>query len=167
MYSKARIAGHPIHPMLVSIPIGSFVLALLSSLIYLGSGSAFWIEASYWLSLSGIATGLFAALFGLIDWWVIPDHASAKTAANWHMILNVLNILLFAAGWWLLGGLAGPVGRDIGIPLALQALGVGVLLVTGWLGGEMVYRHHVAVEPVAPEEQALVDEYEHIRRRAA
>src|SRR4051794_25975774 len=69
--STASIGGHPLHPMIVPLPIGFLVGALLSDLGYLSVHSAFWAEATRWLLLGGLLTGILAALLGLIDFLTI------------------------------------------------------------------------------------------------
>ncbi|MGE5618725.1 MAG: DUF2231 domain-containing protein [Sphingomonadaceae bacterium] len=165
MFSRARIFGHPIHPMIIPLPIGSFVLGLLSLIVFAFTADFFWLQASYWLSIAGVVGGLLAAVAGLVDWATIPRDVAAKPIATWHGVLNGSIVVLFFVSWLLLGGFTGPVAGNVTPPLILQALGVIWLGVSGWLGWEMVYRHHVGVEPVSNQERRIVEEEEH--RRAA
>lgn len=165
MFSRARIFGHPIHPMIIPLPITSFLLALVTLIVFAATGISFWLEASYWLSIFGAVAGLVAAIPGLIDWATIPNNVAAKPVGTLHMVLNLSIVVLFFVSWLLLGGTAGPTGVNLGLVLALEVVGVALLAISGWLGWEMVYRHHVAIEPVSAEEQRIVEEEE--RRRAA
>lgn len=165
MYSRARIAGHPIHPMLVPLPITSFILGLVALIVFAAGGDPFWLRASYYLAIFGPIAAVAAAIFGLIDWSAIPADAAAKTIATTHLALNVTIAVLFFVSWLLLGGTAGPIAADVTLPLVLQVIGVALLLVSGWLGWDLVYRHHVAIEPVSSEEARIVESFE--RRRAA
>lgn len=95
---------------------------------------------------AGIVTGLLAAIFGAIDWAAIPAATRAKSVATAHGLGNVVVIALFAIAWQL--------RRDepsvaAGLPLALELIGLAVALVTGWLGGELVDRLGVGVDPGA------------------
>lgn len=175
MYSKERIFGHPVHPMLISFPIASFVFALVSLIAFGASRDPFWFTASYWLSIVGVGTGLLAAVFGLVDWLGIPSDAAAKAVGLWHMLLNVTIVGLYFIAWLSLGGLNGPLTAavidvpvliDTTVPLLLQLVGTLLLVTSGWLGGHLIYRHHVAIEPVGAEEAALVDDFERGRRAA-
>src|SRR3954470_20649341 len=102
--STASVGGHPIHPMIVPLPIGFLVAALLSDIGYSLNGSAFWVEASRWLILGGIVTGILAALFGLIDFLTIA-YVRSRTAAWVHflgnaaaIVLSVINLLIRPSG---------------------------------------------------------------------
>jgi uncharacterized membrane protein len=89
-----------------------------------------------------VITGLLAALFGLIDWLAIPPGTRAKRIGQWHAIGNVIVVVLFAASWWLRR-------IDPATPstpaFILGLIGLGLALVTGWLGGELVDRLGVGV----------------------
>ncbi len=165
MFSRARIFGHPIHPMIIPLPIASFILSLISLIVYAVGGGSFWLAGSYWLAIVGVLAGLLAALPGLVDWATIPSDVAAKPVGTAHMLLNITIVLLFFVSWLLLGGISEIGAVGVAGPLVLQAIGVALLTVSGWLGWEMVYRHHVGVEPISVEEVRIVEEEEH--RRAA
>lgn len=165
MFSRARILGHPIHPMLIPLPITSFILALVALAAFAANGDAFFLRASYYLAIFGVLAGLVAGIPGLVDWFTIPGDVAAKPVATLHLALNATIVVLFFVSWLLLGGFSGVASPPIALPLALQVVGVALLAVSGWLGWEMVYRHHVAIEPVATEERRIVKSFE--RRRAA
>ena len=60
--------GHPIHPMLVTIPIGAFVATLAFDIASVAVEGRAYGRPAVWLSLIGIASGLLASLFGLVDY---------------------------------------------------------------------------------------------------
>src|SRR3954447_14845031 len=91
--STAAIGGHPIHPMLVPFPIAFLVGALLTDIVFLRTGDAFWARGSFWLLSAGIVTGAAAAIFGLIDFLSIP-RARSLAAAWMHFLGNGLAIVL-------------------------------------------------------------------------
>lgn len=93
----------------------------------------------------GVVGALLAALPGLIDLLSLTD-PKVKKIAVWHMVINLLAVALFAYNWWIRRG-ALPEGNP---PVLLSALGVVLIGISGWLGGEMVYVHGVAVEPRPP-----------------
>jgi uncharacterized membrane protein len=138
--SRAAIGGHPIHPMLVPFPIAFLVGAFVVDLVFALGGDPFWARAGFWLLAAGIVTGAVAAAFGLIDFLAIP-RARALAAAWVHFLGNGAAILL--ALWNLVQrwGEIGPGGGGI----ALSAIVVLILLVTGWLGGELAYRYRIGV----------------------
>ena len=140
MSSRASIAGHPIHPMLVPVPIGLFVFSLVCDLAFLwGSGNAAWSTVALYTLGGGIVGALLAAVFGLVDLMSLAP-SPAKRIGIWHMVINLTLVALFAASFWL--RIEGAVSR---LPLMLSMVGVALLAISGWLGGHMVYVHGVAV----------------------
>jgi uncharacterized membrane protein len=84
---------------------------------------------------------------GIIDWLSIKDR-EVKKLADWHARLNVIALLIFIADFYLRTTRgAGWVGGSTTIPLLLSVVGIILITISGWLGGEMVYVHGVAVEP--------------------
>ena len=65
--ATAAIAGHPLHPLLVTLPIGFLIGAFLSDIAFYSTGDAFWARASAWLIGAGLVTGVLAAIAGLVD----------------------------------------------------------------------------------------------------
>jgi uncharacterized membrane protein len=147
MASPASIAGHPIHPMLIPFPIALWVFSLVADIIYLWRDNAAWEWIAFWTLLAGCLGAVAAAIFGLIDYFAIKDKQVVKIA-NWHARLNVLALLLFAASWYLrTDNGSDMVGDSLKIPFALSVIGVLVVTVSGWLGGELVFKHGVGVNP--------------------
>src|SRR5436305_15305354 len=143
MESKAKLLGHPIHPMLIVFPLGLLATAVAFDIIGLSTGDTSWFGISFWMIAAGIIGGLLAAVFGLIDWWAIPSGTRAKAIGLWHGLGNVVVVVLFAAGWVL----RRPAPHEPAVvPLVLSLVGVGLALVTGWLGGEWVDRLRVGVD---------------------
>ena len=160
MESKFAIAGHPIHPMLVPLPIGLFVWAFVASLIYLFSDSdRTWYEISYWSSIAGIVGALLAAIPGMLDGFTIGRESEARDHAMLHMTLNLVVVGLFLGAILLMRDNGAIEGGDLGFAIAMQAVAVGLLALSGWIGGEMVYRDHLSVIP----EDAEVAADEHRR----
>ena len=147
MESKTKLFGHPVHPMLVVFPLGLLATAVIFDVIYLVNGNVAFPTASFYMIAAGVIGGLLAALFGFIDWLALPNNTRAKTIGGWHGIGNVIIVVLFAISWLL--------RRDNlnlapgGTALVLELAGVGLALVTGWIGGELVYRLSVGVDPGA------------------
>jgi uncharacterized membrane protein len=147
MASPASIAGHPIHPMLIPFPIALWVFSLFADIMYLWRGNVGWLWIAFWTLLAGCLGAIVAALFGIIDYFSIKDKEVAKMAA-WHARFNVLAFLLFAASWYLRTNQGSSmVGNSLTIPLALSIVGVVAVTISGWLGGELVFKHGVAVNP--------------------
>lgn len=143
MESRAKLFGHPIHPMLVVFPLGLLGMAVIFDVIRLLGGAAGLAVASYYMIAAGVVTGLLAAIFGLIDWLVIPSGTRAKSIGGWHAIGNVVIVVLFAVSWWLRRGAPA---HPSTLAFVLGLIGLGLALVTGWLGGELVDRLGVGVD---------------------
>jgi uncharacterized membrane protein len=148
MTSPASVGKHPIHPMLVALPIGLWIFSLVADLIYLWRGNPVWREwIAFYTLLGGIIGAAAAAVPGFVDWLSIKDPKVTKLA-NWHARLNVIALLIFIGSFYLrtTNGLRW-VGGSYTIPLLLSVVGIILITISGWLGGEMVYVHGVAVEP--------------------
>src|SRR3954467_11652992 len=144
MESRLKLLGHPIHPMLIVLPLGLFAIAVLFDVAYLATGDATFANVAFWNITAGIVGGLLAAVFGFIDWWGLPNDTRAKRIGLWHGGGNVLIVLLFLVSWLLrIGGHA--YAPDL-VPFVLGLVAVALALVTAWLGGELVYRLRVAVD---------------------
>jgi uncharacterized membrane protein len=154
MASRASIAGHPIHPMLVPIPIGLFVFSFIADLAAFRNLSDAWPTVAFYCIGGGIVGALLAAIFGTIDLLSLTDR-NAKKIGIVHMGINLCVVGLFAISfalrWYGMPAL--------GTPFILSLIGIALLLVAGWLGGHLVYRLGVAVS--APPAQSSMD-----RRRA-
>lgn len=138
--STAKIGNHPIHPMLVSFPIAAFVGTLVVDIAYIQTSDLFWFTASKWLLGAGLVMAALAAIAGLVDF--LGSQRIRSISAAWiHAGGNVLVVILEL--WNLLSRNSAAVVSGRGV--VLSTLSVVVLLVTGWLGWEMVYRHKVAV----------------------
>ncbi len=144
MESRAKLFGHPIHPMLIVFPLGLLGSAVIFDVIYYITSSALAAAASYYNIAAGIIGGLVAAVFGLRDWLAIPGATRAKSVGLWHGLGNVVVLLLFAVSWWLRRDTVDHAPSVMAFVLGL--LGLGVSAVTGWLGGELVYRLRVSVD---------------------
>ena len=144
MESRAKLAGHPIHPMLIVLPLGLLIMAVVADVIYLTTGRLAFATVAYYNIAGGIISGLLAAVFGAIDWWAIPSGTRAKAIGLWHGLGNVVVLALFAASWWLRSASIDLTPSTVAFSLG----GVGLLLgaVTGWLGGELVDRLGVGVD---------------------
>jgi len=141
--STAAIFGHPIHPMLVVFPIGFLVGALVTDLAFWATSDRFWARASEWLLGAGIVMGALAAVAGLIEFVTISRVRSL--AAGWvHFLGNATAILLSV--WNFLHRMDGDSGAAV-VPfgIILSAVVVVIFLVTGWLGGELVFRHRIGM----------------------
>ena len=142
MEAKARLFGHPIHQMLIVFPLGLLATAFFFDVAFLILHHGDLAVVSDWMIFAGVIGGLVAALFGLIDWLGIPRKTRAKRIGLWHGAGNVIVVALFAASWFLRR--PNP-AEPVLVAIILSAIGVGIALITGWLGGELVDRLGVGV----------------------
>lgn len=143
MEIKAKFLGHPIHQMLIVFPLGLLATAVIFDIIAMLRGAPYLFSASYWMIAAGIIGGLIAAIFGAIDWWVIPRGTRAKNIGLWHGVGNVIVVLLFIISWF--SRRPSPDSPPESA-LAFSFIAVAIALVTGWLGGELVDRLGVGVD---------------------
>ena len=143
MQSKAKIAGHPVHPMLVVFPLGLLATSFIFDVLRQATGMTGFAAASYYMIPAGVIGGLAAAAFGLVDWLAIPRLTRARSIGALHGIGNVIVTGLFFLSWLLRRG--DPLNPGTG-PVVLSLVAVLLALVTGWLGGELVDRLGVGVD---------------------
>jgi uncharacterized membrane protein len=149
MESRASIAGHPIHPMLVVFPIGLWGFSFVADLIYFGGGDPLWNDVAYYTMAGGIVGALAAAIPGAVDLFSTTT-GHVRRIGVLHMGINLAVVALYAVNLWI-RTTADPNATG---PVWLSGLSVALLIVSGWLGGEMVYRHGVGVAPAADGAQA-------------
>jgi uncharacterized membrane protein len=142
--SKAKMLGHPIHPMLVVFPLGLLIAALCFDVAYKLTDNQAFASVAFWNIVAGVIGGLLAAVPGLVDWLAIPGGTRAKAIGLWHAVGNVVVLALFAVSGWLRFDDVGYLPSDLGLALEVAAVMLGG--VTGWLGGELVDRLGVGVD---------------------
>src|SRR5689334_469142 len=144
MESKTKVFGHPIHPILVVIPLGLFIGAIIVDTIDLINGNTALSQVSFFNISIGIIGGLLAALFGFLDWRLVPLNTRAKQIGAWHGIGNVVVVLMFALSWWLRRDAVNYQPSQTALIFSYAAILTGI--VTAWLGGELVFRLNVGVD---------------------
>jgi uncharacterized membrane protein len=140
--STVNFLGRPLHAMLVPVPIVCFAGTLLTDIVYWRTAAMLWADVSAWLLMIGLIVSVFAAAAGLIDFlgdrriralraaWI---HALGNSAA---LVLSIFNAMIHTRDAYTSVVPSG---------LILSALVVVILLVTGWNGWSLVYRHGVGV----------------------
>jgi nitrite reductase/ring-hydroxylating ferredoxin subunit/uncharacterized membrane protein len=137
--------GQALHPYFVHLPIALYILSLLldfASLV-VQDGNPFVRAAFYTMAVATVAA-LLAFPSGLADWLDIRADDPAKQVGIYHMTLNFIligiygvNILLRWGGLW--------ANTTQAVWLGMSIVGVGVLGLSGYFGGKMVYEHGVGV----------------------
>lgn len=168
MRSKISLMGHPLHPMLVAVPIGLFAWALVADIVYAASGRTHeWYSIAFLTGIAAIISALVAALPGFGDYLTMAWRSEARRMASAHMLFNLIVVALFFVAMLLaLGDNAVSGGRQVAV-LILHAVGVGLLLLSGWLGGELVFRHHLAMIPDDAEPERAESAHHELRPHAA
>ena len=147
MRTPANIAGHPIHPMLVTLPIGLWLFSFVCDLFFVfGNGALEWSIVAVYAMGGGIVGALLAAIPGLIDLLSLP--AEPRKTAIVHMTINLSIVVLYVINFWF--RLQTPTAPGL---VWLSTLTVAMLLVSGWLGGKLVYVSGVAVSAGESKEQ--------------
>lgn len=135
MKTRAEFLGHPIHQMVIALPLGLLATAAAFDAISVATRNRRLAGAGYYMQSAGLITALGAAVPGAMDWWDIPRNTRAKNIGLLHGIGNLAVTGLYGASWWLRRRRPNRVTRT---GLALSTSGALLALVTGWLGGELV-----------------------------
>jgi len=142
MSTPASVARHPLHPILIPLPIGLWVFSLVADLVFLACwGGATWKAVAWYTMGGGIVGAVLAAVPGLIDFFSITDRRAGRVALL-HMICNGTALLLFVVSFVM--RFRDPLGA---LPVVVAALGVATLGIGGWFGGELVFVHGMGVKP--------------------
>ena len=171
MKSRAAIAGHPLHPIFVTIPIGLWSFVPVCDLMYhSGWGDDSWKKAAFYCLVGGIAGAVPAIITGLIDYPLASDPRASKVA-TFHLIFNLLTTLMVAISAWLRwrefptppgvlhSGLpATQTAAYTLTPVFISLAAVVLAGVSGWLGGELVSRFGISVHERAIQVRNRLDE---------
>jgi uncharacterized membrane protein len=137
--------GHPFHPILVTVPIGAWTASLVFDIASrLAHHPGFLAKGSLWLIAVGVIGALAAACTGFLDLSAIPAGNRAHRTALAHMSLNLTVTAAYIGGfaWRYTGHTATPVPTA---QIALSAVSMAALIVSGYLGGKLAYRYGVRV----------------------
>lgn len=137
MKAKLRIAGHPVHHILIVFPLGLLATSFFFDLAYLARGRGELAVVASWLIFAGVIGGVAASVFGLIDWLAIPRGSRAWILGAWHGGGNLIVAVLFAASWFLRRDAPA---HPSAVAIALSGAGVLLSVITGLLGSELADR---------------------------
>lgn len=156
--NRASIAGHPIHPMLVTLPIGLWIFSLVCDLVSLSSENAQWATTAYLTLGGGIVGALLAAIPGLIDLLALHEGRERRIGVT-HMTLNLAIVAVQAFNFWLRSRPDG--GGSVAI--ALSIIAVAALVASGWLGGQLV--HVLGVTQPHHQAEGSTSSHDHLHPR--
>lgn len=160
MQGKATVWGHPIHPMLIPFPIAFFGGSLVADILYFLTDAELWTTMGTVLIGFGIVSALLAAVVGVVDYLTAPMPPRVKNTATRHMLVNVAVVALYTVNFFVRRQTP-----EAALGYVLSIVGIGGLLIAGWLGGALVYEHHVgavrkepASVPTAPAQRGREQE---------
>ena len=145
MRSRAHIQTHPLHPILVAFPIAFFTATFVFDLLAVLHENGSFQDTAHYLLLGGIGMALVAAVPGFIDFLhTVPPRSSAKKRATTHAVLNLCMVALF--GIVLLHRTNAEDPAPI-LWLVLEAGGLALMVTAGWMGGTLVHRNQIGIDP--------------------
>lgn len=142
-----KILGHTAHPILIVFPLGLLSTSVIFDSIYLLTKNPALPAVALHTMAAGVIAGLVAMFFGLLDMYRVRQDTRAMNIVGWHSIGNFIALELFSVSWIVRLSDAAYVPNTPALILSFS--GAGILLITGWLGGELVYRLGLAVDPGA------------------
>lgn len=156
MKSRAALGNHPLHPAVVSLPIGAFFLAFVADVTHALTKNPLCYQVAYFAIFVGLVTALLAAVLGFIDYLGVTMSAAGRRLATIHMRLNLAAVALYAVSWVLRRDEAALGTPRWPIALGLAVLPFVMLGVSGWIGGKMTFEHKIGVvEWVDPEAREI------------
>src|SRR2546428_91998 len=152
MKSHFQIAGHPVHVMTVGVPIGLYTAAFVADAVYVLVHDGFWYRMAFWCIALGLLGNLGAVLTGLPDFFAIKKETPpAWNAATTHLVIGLGLVLLYVINFALHNWGDPLAGGGSLLPFILSLVGVGLLGLQGWYGGELVFLHKGGGEGAAGE----------------
>lgn len=141
--SRAAVAGHPLHPMMIHFPVAALLGLVATDAAFLLTADLFWARAGLWLAGVGALGGWLASLAGLIDLLTVTRVRRLITA--WcHAIIAVMMLSLASLNWLL--RLADHVNVIMPLGLYVSLLTAALIGLASFLGGKLVYEHTVGVD---------------------
>jgi uncharacterized membrane protein len=143
--SKAAIGNHPMHPLLVRVPIGAFSLVLIGDIGHFVTADPFWYRFSVVAINLGVTFALFAAAVGAVDYLGLWLNRRATSIATWHALINVAAVSLYAVSDVIRMSGAGLRSGRRWIAVTASTAGFLFLGIAGWLGGKLAHEERVGV----------------------
>ena len=145
-FLKGKWMGHPLHPIVVHVPMATWPGALIFDLLSQWNiGGNAMVRLSFYAIIFGLAASLLAIPSGLVDWTGIKKEKPAWKIGLYHMGLNLAVALLFAINLGLRVQTFRLDAKVAGAPLLLSAIGTVLLIGSAYLGGMMVYQYGISV----------------------
>lgn len=146
------VAGHPLHPQLVGLPIGMLPFSFAMDILYHVTKRHSFASAALYSMVGGTASALAAGAAGAMDYMTIQKGTEEKQLANTHAIINLTAVGMYAANIALR---QRNHGRPTLLGTIMNGLCVAGLTVSQWYGGDLVYKHQMRVQSGQLEEPAM------------
>lgn len=144
-FLQGKWLKHPLHPILVHIPTALWPASLLFDLLANLRNDNALVQAAFYMALFGWLSALVAIPAGIADWADIKREKPAWRLGVYHMALNITATVLWGLNLLLRWGDL-PAATSVGaLPLALSVAGTLILVVSGYLGGRMVYHYGIGI----------------------
>lgn len=140
---KSTLAGHPLHPQLISAPMALLPFSLVMDLMHLQTRDETYAQVAHHAMKGGVLGGVAAGAAGAMDYLEIPARSDTKRTANLHASLNLAVMGLYGVNLMLRRRRRVPSGR---LPTLLSAIGTAALVTSAWYGGHMVYEQGMRVK---------------------
>jgi uncharacterized membrane protein len=149
--------GHPFHPALVTVPIGAWIASMGFDLAARVSDEPeVFAKGSFWLIALGLVGAAVAGFFGMLDLLTIPRNTKAFRTGVLHLLLNSAVIVLYVVNLLVRQGRLDKAGAVPVALVALSAVALALLSVSGWLGGKLAYRYGVRVAAEADQAEGFL-----------
>ena len=145
-FLKGKWLKHPLHPIIVHVPMAMWPGALIFDLLsqwQIGGNAT--VRLSFYAIIFGLVASLLAVPTGLLDWTGIKKEKPAWKIGLYHMSLNLIVALLFAINLGLRLHTFREATKVEGAPMPLSAIGTLLLVASAYLGGMMVYEYGISV----------------------
>lgn len=142
METRIRLFGHAVHQALVHFPIGILCGSAAFDVVWLFTRDSTWPTISYYMIVAGVISGVVASIAGILDYLEIPSHTRARSVGLTHALTSGCALAVFALDWYVRAGASHIPGV---LALTLSLVGVAIVSVAGWFGGELVTRHGIGV----------------------
>ncbi|HVU36084.1 MAG TPA: DUF2231 domain-containing protein [Opitutaceae bacterium] len=143
---QGKWLGHPLHPAIVHVPVGTWIMALVLDLVAHGRTVSQTVpDLALACVILGLAGALLAVPAGIADWAPIKKERPAWKLGLYHLVLNLLGALVWAANLglrWKALATAEPVTTAV---LVTSIVGAALIVVGGYLGSLMVFDQGTSV----------------------
>jgi uncharacterized membrane protein len=152
--SRLRLFGHPVHPVATHFPMALLPVSLLGDLLGIWTDASFWWSFSFYNLAIGLVLSIPALITGIIDFLAIPKEGIADRVAMSHMMIMITSIAMFTGSFCIRFGAEILSGWRLTSSVSLSLLGLILLLIGGWFGGQLVYRHGAGSDPISEKSES-------------